>query len=122
MTIGWDIPKTPPTPLQANRISRFPLASVQDMAAHCHAIMMHDVIGLIEKYIHIKATSGSEAEADLYSGMTVADFVDRAIKRRPIAFFGRHVSAIHHITPDMVWLACCIYAKLMMMMRWVCRF
>lgn len=75
-------------PTEANRIANHPerAADIASMAAGVRPILHEETLGLIEAFLSIKRRFGAEPERALYRAMGPGSFVDRLLRRRPLAF------------------------------------
>lgn len=83
-----------PYPTQANLIKNLAPSpetkrQIEDMAKSTSPILDQSAISLITHFLEVKKSSGSHVEKKLYSDMTVDAFIDRMLKKRPLAFLNR---------------------------------
>lgn len=61
--------------------------TIQRFANQAYPLIHESLLGLIRDFLSFKLKHGSSIERDFYKEMTVTDFVDRLVSKRPLVFF-----------------------------------
>jgi len=80
-----------PFPTAENRIETYAVSKklrkqVQANASGTHPIIHRNLIGLINEFLKFKKEYGTEIEKAVYEDLDVSSFIDRLLKKRPVAF------------------------------------
>lgn len=73
---------------------------IAQMAAGVRPVMHHKLRSLIQNFLAVKMKSGSIPEKQLYENMSVEEFIDRLLKKRPLMFMNSNDS---YISRDSIW-------------------
>jgi len=80
-----------PYPILTNKLSSLS-TNLQNKIPHwiqeTYPIADSSVFKLIEKFIRLKQTDGTQIEQDFYKGFQVEDMVNRLLQKRPLVFIG----------------------------------
>ena len=60
---------------------------IERFASQAYPIIHERVVELIKDFLAFKRQHGSSIERELYRAMSVAEFVDRLVSKRPLVFF-----------------------------------
>lgn len=60
--------------------------TIEKFANHAYPVIHETVLDLIHNFIMFKRAHGSKIEKKLYESMTLVEFLDRLISKRPLAF------------------------------------
>ena len=73
----------------ANLIDKMKAGSeiIEKFANQAYPIIHEAVVDLIKDFLAFKRQYGSSPERELYRAMSVAEFVDRLVSKRPLVFF-----------------------------------
>ncbi len=66
----------------------FPENEVVEFANECWVILTVKTSQLIEKFIALKKSQGTETERRVFAHLTKESFVDRLVRKRPLVFMG----------------------------------
>jgi len=61
--------------------------TIERFAQQAYPIIHQSLVGLIQDFLSLKLNHGSSIERDFYKEMTLPDFVDRLVSKRPLVFY-----------------------------------
>ncbi|XP_040573104.1 uncharacterized protein [Lepeophtheirus salmonis] len=75
-------------------VKRYPekIESMKDFALGARPLIHEDVLLLINDFLTLKMKSGSSIEKRIYNDMSLPNFVNRLLTKRPLVFMGRRDS------------------------------
>lgn len=81
-----------PFPTQNNRISQVAINKeledkIVDFATQTYPLFPKSALFILENFLTVKQERGNKIEQAIYFGMTIEDFIDRLLVKRPITFY-----------------------------------
>lgn len=80
-------------PIQANRLKTFaadpenyPPLQIETMAAGVRPILHEEIIAVARDFLELRRNSPHRTERELYADMSLPDFIDKLIRKRPLMF------------------------------------